>query len=74
MGAKFNPKVGSRWTTKIKNLVVLVNILVALILKPFYMQFSKLYIYFVHPTGAEGHRIMRPTIYLCAQAYINYNV
>ena len=37
MVAKFDPKVGSRRTTKIKNLVVLVIILVGLILLPFYM-------------------------------------
>ena len=35
--AKFNPKVGSRRTTKIKNLVVRVIILVVLILLPNYM-------------------------------------
>ena len=35
--AKFNPKVGSRRTTKIKNLAVLVIILVVLILLPYYM-------------------------------------
>ena len=35
--AKFDPKVGSRRTTKIKNLVVLVIILVVLILLPYYM-------------------------------------
>ena len=35
--AKFDQKVGSRRTTKIKNLVVLVIILVVLILLPFYM-------------------------------------
>ena len=35
--SKFNPKVGSRRTTKIKNLVVLVIILVVLILLPYYM-------------------------------------
>ena len=34
--AKFDPKVGSRRTTKIKNLVVLVIILVVLILLPYY--------------------------------------
>ena len=35
--AKFDPKVGSRRTTKIENLVVLVIILVVLILLPYYM-------------------------------------
>ena len=35
--AKFDPKVGSRRTTKIKNLVVLVIILVVLILLPYYI-------------------------------------
>ena len=35
--AKFDPKDGSRRTTKIKNLVVLVIILVVLILLPYYM-------------------------------------
>ena len=35
--AKFDQKVGSRRTTKIKNLVVLVIILVVLILLPHYM-------------------------------------
>ena len=35
--AKFDPKVGSRRTTKIQNLVVLVIILVVLILLPNYM-------------------------------------
>ena len=35
--AKFVPKVGSRRSTKIKNLVVLVIILVVLILLPYYM-------------------------------------
>ena len=34
--AKFDKKVGSRRTTKIKNLVVLVIILVVLILLPYY--------------------------------------
>ena len=35
--AKFDRKVGSRRTTKIKNLVVLVIILVVLTLLPYYM-------------------------------------
>ena len=35
--AKFDPKVGSRRTTKIKNLVVLVFILTVLILLPYHM-------------------------------------
>ena len=35
--AKFDLKVGSQWTTKFKNLVVLVIILVVLILLPYYM-------------------------------------
>ena len=35
--AKFDPKVGSRRTTKIKNRVVLIIILVVLILLPYYM-------------------------------------
>ena len=35
--AKFDPKVGSRRTTKIKNLVVLIIILVVLILLPYHM-------------------------------------
>ena len=35
--AKFNPKVGNRRTTKIKNLVILVIILGVLILLPYYM-------------------------------------
>ena len=35
--AKFNPKIGSRRTTKIKNLDVLVIILVVLILLPYYI-------------------------------------
>ena len=35
--AKFDPKVGSRRTTKIENLVVLDIILVVLILLPYYM-------------------------------------
>ena len=35
--AKFDPKVGGRRTTKIKNLVVLVIILVVLVLLPYYM-------------------------------------
>ena len=35
--AKFDPKVGSRTTTEIKNLVVLVIILVVLIVLPHYM-------------------------------------
>ena len=35
--AKFDPKVGSRRTANIKNLVVLVFILVVLILSPYYM-------------------------------------
>ena len=35
--AKFDPKVGSRRTTKIKNLAVLVVILGVLILLPYYM-------------------------------------
>ena len=38
--AKLDPKVGSRRTTKISNLVVLVNILVALIWLPYYMSES----------------------------------
>ena len=33
---------------------------------------SKLIIYFVHQTGAEGHRIAHPAICPCAQAYIMY--
>ena len=37
MVAKFDPKAGSRRTTKIKNLVALVIILVVLILLPYYM-------------------------------------
>ena len=36
---KFDPKVGRRRTTKIKNLVVLVIILVVLILLPYYMYY-----------------------------------
>ena len=35
--AKFDPKVGSRRTTKIKNLVALIIILVVLILLPYSM-------------------------------------
>ena len=35
--AKFDPKVGSRRTTKIKNLAVLAIILVVLILLPYYI-------------------------------------
>ena len=35
--AKFDPKVGSRRTIEIKNLVVLIIILVVVILVPYYM-------------------------------------
>ena len=34
------------------------------------IQCSKLSIYFVHTSGAEGPRIVHPTIFLYAQAYI----
>ena len=32
----------------------------------------KLSIFVVQPQGAEGHRIVHPTIFPCAQAYIMY--
>ena len=35
-------------------------------------QCSKLSIYFVHPSGAEELKIVRPSNLLCAQAYEMY--